>query len=123
MAKLRVDEILSNEFPEPGQRKPTGPQSQRMSWKPEEPNAVPIKKKNTARFSFAKQETPDMVYATQQDLDALIARIRAEEEQPPHKRNQARIASLKREAMELMGQMESAWVQQRADELLPLCEG
>lgn len=100
-----------------------GPQSQRMNWNPAQPHEVPIKKKNTARFSFAKQETPDVVYATQQDLDALIARIRAEEEQPPHKRNQARIASLKREAMELMGQMESVWVQQRADELLPLCEG
>jgi len=123
MATRRINEILSNDFPEPQQRRPVGPGAQRMGWNPEEPNAVPIKKNNTSRFSFAKTEQPDVAYATQQDLDALIARIRAEEEQPPHKQNQARIASLKREAMELMGQMESVWVQQRADELLPLCEG
>lgn len=122
MAKRHIDEILGNDFPEPRQDKPTGPQPGRMAWNPEAPDTVPIKKTGTDRFSFAA-EKPDLVYASQQDLDALIARIRAEEQQPPHKINQARIAALKREAMELMGQMESAWIQQRADALLPLCEG
>lgn len=119
MAK-RIDEIMS-EFPEPPQR-PVGPGAGRMGWNPEAPNAVPIQKMNTGRFSLPA-EKPDMVYASQQDLDTLIAQIRAEEQLPPHKINQARIASLKREAMELMGQMESAWIQQHADKLLPICEG
>lgn len=64
-------------------------------------------------------QLPPLRYLDQQDLDALLDRIKAEEALPAHKKNAARINTLKRQALLLMKQMECLWVQRNADRLLP----
>jgi hypothetical protein len=120
----RIQEILDLNGLGGASEEPLRPSRARMQWKPDMENGpVPIKTQ-PSRFDLPKPSAEEMpTEMGQSDIDALIARIRAEEQQPPHKKNAARIADLKRQAMDLMRQSESAWVQYRADRLLPRLQG
>jgi hypothetical protein len=105
----RINEYLGSEGW--ADENPTRPSHERMQWKPPQPNP---------RFDLpGPAEKPELRYLSQQDLDALLDRIKAEEALPPHKKNAARIAALKKQAMEMMKRLESLWVQRQADKLLP----
>lgn len=122
-----LNEILdAGEFPEP----PRGPGSQRMGWKPvnfgqEASKPVQINTKPTpaSRFShLPPANEPPMRYMSNQDVEAIMQRIRDEEALPPHQQNSARISALKQQALEMMRRLESVRLQRRANELLPKLE-
>ncbi len=103
---------------------PIRPSRMRMQWKPEQQGQpVKIKMPGNPRFNLPRPAPGEMpTELGQNDIDALIARIRAEEKLPPHKKNAARITALKQQALDMMKQLESLWVQRNADRLLPRLE-
>lgn len=117
MAKQSISEIRqTGNWPE-GPTPPIGPGKSRLQWNPK---AVGQPQQQSARFAVPGPETkPSLTYLDQAHIDELMARIEAEEAQPPHKRNAALIGDLKRQALEMMRRVESLWVQRTADELLP----
>lgn len=118
MAQQRIDEIAGGSDWPGGPTPPVNPSAGRMKWSPDKPQTVRLGKPD--RFNLPEpRPKPTVRYLGRQDLDALLDRIKAEENQPPHKRNEARIAELKRQAQAMMGEMESVWVQSSADKLLP----
>lgn len=128
MAK-RIDEIIDMGGEPEERRRPTGPGAGRMAWSPENPNNVSINRgsiqantpmRQTGRFAFpAPQEKPQLNYMGQNDLDAILDQISAEEALPPHKKNAAKIGALKQQAQEIARRLESLWVQHHADLALP----
>lgn len=81
---------------------------------------VPIKHKAPSRFQVpGPKEKPTLSYLNQDQLDVILDRIKAEIAQPPHKRNEAVIADLKKQAQEIAKRLESQWVQKSADGLIP----
>jgi len=111
-----LNEIFDTGEPPHGSTPPTGPGQARMGWKPGTPKPAQA----NPRFNVAgPAEKPQINYLGQSDLDTLIARIKAEEAQPPHKKNAARISALKTQALELMKRLESLWVTRTANRLLP----
>ena len=104
--------------------RPIRPSRMRMQWKPgmtAEP--VKINMPQNPRFSLPRPAPEEMPHElSDADIDALMAQIQAEEAQPPHKKNAARISTLKQQAMDMMKQLESRWVQLQADRLLPRLE-
>jgi len=120
----RINEIMGTGGGEWSDRPPLRPSSARMHWKPGmKGETTKIKLPQNPRFNLPRPAPGEMpTELGQGDIDALIARIRAEEEQPPHKKNAARITALKQQAMDMMRQLESKWVQSEADRLLPRLE-
>jgi hypothetical protein len=120
----RINEIMDLGGTGEASEEPIRPSHQRMQWQPGAASVpIKIKPQGTSRFDLPRPNASEMpVAANRGDLDALIARIRAEEQLPPHKKNAARIAGLKQQAMELMQQEESLWVQRQANRLLPRLE-
>lgn len=117
MAK-RIDEISGEGLPAP--QPPRGPTKPRMHWSPDHAFTPKVNVKPAgSRLVPGSDQLPPLRYLDQQDLDALLDRIKAEEALPAHKKNAARINTLKRQALLLMKQMECLWVQRNADRLLP----
>jgi hypothetical protein len=121
----RIDEIMgSGDWPDKP-TPPVGPGRRRLTWKPGGPaqmpkEAQPVKINKNPRFDVpGPAEKPQLNYLQQGDLDALLDQIKAEEDQPPHMKNSARIAAMRQQAMELMRRLESKWVQRNADRMLP----
>ena len=116
MARL-INEILGMGGETENPMKPIRPSRARMQWKPDMTDKL---KSRHPRFNIpGPAERPEVRYFNQTDLDALIERIRAEEAQPPHKKNAALIGALKQQALQMMRELESQWVQRSADKLLP----
>ncbi len=119
-----LNEILdSGELPQP----PRGPDPRRMGWKPvnfgqetSKPVQIQTKPAPASRFDqIPPVNEPPMRYMSNQDVEALLQRIKDEEKLPPHQQNAARISAMKKQALEMMRRMESLRLLRRADQLLP----
>lgn len=112
----RIDEISgTGGWPE-GPTPPIGPGRDRMKWQPGQ--AAPVQK--NPRFNMpGPAEKPQLTYMKPVDLDTILDQIKSEMDLPPHKKNAARINALKQQAQEIARRLESQWVQQNADAMLP----
>ena len=95
-----------------------------MQWKPGMASQpVKVKLSTNPRFSLPRPSPEEMPHELgDADIDAIMAQIEAENALPPHKKNAAKISALKQQALDMMKQLESRWVQREADRLLPRLE-
>lgn len=108
-------------FEQPERRKPIRSLGQRINWgAPQAELEVPIKQVSQHKDRMLINQPPvELNFMDDSALQALVAQIKAEEAQPPHLKNQAKINALKQQAFEMMKRLESKWVQKSADKLLP----
>lgn len=117
----RIDEIMGAGGGEWSEQPPLRPSSARMHWKPGmKGETAEIKLPDNTRFGLPRPAPEEMPHELgDADIDAIMAQIKAEDELPPHKKNAAKIFALKQQALDMMRQQESQWVQSEADRLLP----